>query len=125
MNVLIQNNGESITLVDANGTALFSSEEWEEIEEFASEKYLNIQYQPKDLVFDLDPKCPDGAYIFFDIKYGDGGHDNLGYHNVINLPSYVDAVELMECTYGYDDSMSKQKVIDGLVALGATYEKFL
>jgi hypothetical protein len=107
------------------GKTLFTGEYWYEVEEFANDNDINIQFEPKDLVFDVDPTCPDGAYIFFDIKYDDGGHDNLGSHNVINLPAYIDKSELMECHFGYDTSMSKEKVIEGLEAVGATYQKFL
>jgi hypothetical protein len=124
-NVLIQVHNDVFNLVDDKGAILFFSEDWHEVEEFAEENDFNIQYEPKDLVFDLDPDCEDGPYVFFDIKYGDGGHDNLGSHNVINLPSFIERVELMECTFAYDESKSKQQVIDGLVAVGATHEEFL
>ena len=124
-NVSILNNQNGFTLVDSKGNSLFSSAEWDEVEDYANENSLNIQYEPKDLVFDIDSKCADGAYIYFDVKYSDGGHDQLGGHNVIKLPSCIEDVEIMECTFGYDESKSEQEIIAELTALGATYQKFL
>lgn len=111
-------------LMDHNSLVVFASPDWNDIASFADSQYMNIVYEPKDLIFDLDPKCPDGAYVYFDVKYQEG-NDNLGGHNVYNLPSYIDKVEMMECTFSYDDSVPEQQVIKDLVALGATYTKFL
>jgi ABC-type arginine transport system ATPase subunit len=125
-NVSIVNEQNGFTLVDNKGVSLFSSAEWDEVEDYADKNDLNILYGPKDLVFDIDSQCEDGAYIYFDVKYGEGGHDSLGGHNIINLPSSMDDVEIMECTFGYDDeSVSEQDMIAELTALGATYQKFL
>lgn len=124
-NVSILNDKNGINLVDSNGVVLFSVQDWEEVFNFAEENDLNIRFTPKDLVFDIDPKCPDGAYVFFDIKYGEGGYDDLGSHNIINLPDCMDSVEVTECTFLYDESISEKQVIADLVALGATYKKFL
>jgi hypothetical protein len=124
-NVSILNDQNGFALVDSKGNSIFSSADWDEIEEYADENNLNIQYSPKDLVFDIDGNSPDGAYVFFDVKYSDGGHDNLGGHNIINLPSCIEDTELTECTFGYDESKSEQEIITELTALGATYQKFL
>lgn len=122
-NVSILNDQNGFTLVDSQGASIFSSKNWGEVQDFAYGKF-NIQYAPKDLVFDLDPDYEEGPYVVFDTKYASSEGD-LGGHNVINLPSFMDSSELMECHFGYDPSKSKQQVIDGLVAAGATYQPFL
>jgi hypothetical protein len=123
-NVSILNNQNGFTLIDSKGTSLFSSAEWNEVEEYADENDLNIQYEPKDLVFDVGSDNDYGPFVYFDIKYG-SSDGNLGGHNVINLPSFMDSGELMECHFGHDESMSTKQVIDGLVAAGATYEQIM
>lgn len=109
-------------LLDDNGAIVFFDNDWAEVQDFVYGDY-NIQYQPKDLIFDLGMDDDYGPFVYFDIKYGtsDG---NLGNHNVINLPSFMSG-ELMECHFGYDENMSKQQVVDALVALGATYQQII
>jgi hypothetical protein len=123
-NVTIQVHNGVFNLLDDQGAILFFSEDWDEVDDFAKKNDLNIQYEPKDLVFDVGSDEDYGPFVYFDIKYGtsDG---NLGGHNVINLPSFMDSGELMECHFGYDESMSTKQAIDALVAAGATYEQII
>jgi len=123
-NVRVQIDNDVFNLVDDNKNIVFSSKNWGKVIDFAYGK-LNIQYEPKDLVFDLDPDYEEGPFVVFDSKYGSGSDGNLGGHNVINLPNFIDSSELMECHFGYDPSKSKQQVIDALVAAGASYEPFM
>jgi hypothetical protein len=122
-NVRVHIYDDVFNLVDDTKTIVFSSKNWSEVQDFAYGK-INIQFEPKDLTFDLDPDYEEGPFVVFDIKYG-SSEGSLGGHNVINLPSFIDSGELMECTFLYDESKSKQQVIDALVAAGASYEPFM
>lgn len=109
-------------LVDDKGAIVFFDEDYKEVQDFAY-GYYNIQYEPKDLIFDLGSDDDYGPYVYFDVKYG-SSDGNLGGHNVINLPKFMHG-ELMECHFGYDEKMTKEKVIAQLVALGATYKQII
>lgn len=118
-NVTIVESEYTISLVDENQVVLFAAEDWEEVESFANKKDLNILYSPKDLVFEVGDDPDMGPYVFFDVKYGEGGHDNLGGHNVRNLPYYVERSEVTECYFSYDSSISQEQVIKDLKSKGA------
>lgn len=122
INVKIQLSNDVFNLVDDNGNIVFSNANWGLVKDFAYGKF-NIQYEPKDLIFDIGEDEDEGPYVYFDIKYG-SSDGNLDDHNVINLPSFMYGA-LMECTFGYKESMSKKKVIEGLVAAGASYKQII
>lgn len=109
-------------LLDDKGAIVFFDEDWKEVQDFAYGDY-NIQYQPKDLVFDVGVDDDYGHFVYFDLKYG-SSDGNLDDRNVINLPDFMTGC-LMECHFGYDESMSQEKVIAELVALGATYKQII
>lgn len=122
INVHIEVVNGVFNLVEDNGAIVFFGEDWNEALEFAYGDF-NIQYQPKDLMFDLGTDDDYGPYVYFDVKYG-SSDGNLGGHNVINLPKFIYG-ELMECHFGYDKKMSQKKVIEALVQAGATYEQII
>ena len=110
-------------LLDDKGAIVFFDEDWNEVQDFAYGDY-NIQYQPKDLIFDVGLNDDYGSFVYFNVKYG--SNDNiLGSHNVINLPGFINSEELMKGHFGYDKKMAKENVIEALVALGATYKQII
>lgn len=113
-------------LLDDNGAIVFFGDDWQEVEDFVYGDY-NIQYQPKDLKFDVGSDGDDGPYgpyVYFDVKYTTE-ELNLTRDNFINLPSFLTACTTMEGRFRYDETMSVEQVVYGLEAVGATYEQMI
>ncbi len=113
-------NNNNFELLDSNGKIVFTNPEWYEVRGYASSNNWNIVYYPKDLIFSFEPG-EDGMYLFLDIKYGGGGHDNLGSHNVIDLPDYVSEHEDVECHFPFNEQVSQAKIVKDMTALGAEF----
>lgn len=111
-------------LLNDNKQVMFQHQNWQDVEDYADNSDINIMYGPQDLVFDVCIDLNAESYIVVDVKYN-LGNDNLGYHNVYGLPSCVDSVESVECTFDVTTNITEQALVQAMENLGAKREFFL
>jgi len=92
-----------------------------EMEDDINKNALDILYEPKDLLFDLEQA--DSEYYIYLATKTNTDSDSLGGHNVVGLP-YGLGPEDCECTWAVECE-DRAQVIKDMENCGFTYQNFL